>query len=361
MTRTPNITKLSAIEMAKSVAALQGFTDTQKEFETLKAEFVPSAHLPRVDQILNGLAQEDEFAIFCKIMGTCESISRIDQTPIVESIEKGADFLASFRPGISTKGLRREDVGITVSCFVEVKSCSKQKFTITAKDLNARRKYAARFGLPLIVAVRFLMFGRHTLWVLMEAGALERRGRKIECTDLTHSLTPVLFDDYGLFTHPSLHLVHYYDSSPGLSGIRHKEYGTQTKTTVVVPDCDPIDVPDDISPFINILFESFEHKITQVEKHGNLSVVVSHVGNQMRILSDLVYSSNYLARNEDGEVAYDARRTIARLDSDEKPVLITRMMIEHMVAFLNHRKMMLFKMGIGEPDHQEKTLRKLAK
>ena len=317
--------------------------------------------MSRVDQILGGLAQEDEFAIFCKIMGTCESISRIDQTPIIESTEKAADFLASFRPGISTKGLSSEDVGVTVSCFVEVKSCSKTKFKISEKDLNSRKKYAARFGLPLMIAVRFMMFGRHTLWVLMEAGALERQGRKIECTDMTRSLTQVLFDDYGLFTHPSLQLIHYYDSSPGLSGIRHKEYGTQTKVAVVIPDCDPIPVPDYISPFVTVLFESFEHQIVQVERQNNCSVVVSHVGNQMRILSDLVYSSNYLARNEDGEIAYDARRTIARLDSDMKPILITRSMMEHTVAFLNLRQTVLFKIGIGEPDHQEKILRKLAK
>jgi hypothetical protein len=361
MSHTPEQAKLSAIEMAKAVAALQGFADTRRDFEALKAAFVPTAHLPRVNQILDGLAQEDEFAIFCKIMGTCEAISRIDQTPIIESREKAADFLVSFRPDVSTAGLRRDDVGVTISCLVEVKSCSKPRFTITAKDLGARMKYAARFGLPLIVAVRFTIFGRNTLWVLMEANALERRGRKIHCTDLIQSLTPVLFDDYGLFTHPSLHLIHYYDSTPGLSGIRHKDYGTQTKTTVVVPDHAPIDIPDDISPFVNVFFESFEHKIVQVERHEHLSVVVSHVGNQMRILSDLVYSANYLARDEGGDVAYDAGRTIARLDSGTKPLLITRSMIEHVTAYLNRHKIMLFMMGLGKPDHQEKTLRELAR
>lgn len=353
--------RLSAVEMAKSISPLQGLANSRKEFDAIKATLVPGDQLGRINQILSGLEQEDEFAIFCKVMGTCESISRLDQSPIIKSSEKGADFLASFRPGIASKGLDRDAVGVTVNCFVEVKSCSKKRFKITKNDLNSRKAYAARFGLPLIVAVRFLLFGQQTLWVLMEAGALERQGRHIDCTDLTHSLTQVLFDDYGLYTHPALNVIHYYDTSSDVPGIRHHEYGALTKTVVVLPNEELFEIPEDMTLFVSILLQSYEQEVTQVERSDNLTVTVSYYGGQMRLLSDIVYSSNYLAKTEDGEMAYDPRRTIARLDSERSAALINREMMEHAALLLNSREVVMFKIGIGNSDHQEKVLKSFKK
>lgn len=353
--------KLSPIELAKSIAALRGLTDSAKEFDAIKAALVEESSIPRVNQILDGIAQEDEFAMFCKIMGTCESISRIDQSPIVSSEEKAADFLVSFRPGISTKGLSKEDVNVRYNCFVEVKSCSKRKFSISAKDLQARRKYASRFGLPLVLAVRFLEFGRHTLWVLMDADFLEKRGRKINCTDLTESLTQVLFDDYAFYTDPSLCLIHNYDRTEGLNGLKSPQWGTMTSTVIYLDHHEPIEIPANMAIGINVFFQSFEQKVIQTETDGEKSVVVSHVGHQMRVLSDLAYSSNYLATDADGESSFNARHSIARMDSSSKPVLITRDTIENIAAYINSHKTMLFKIGIGDSQHQERTLRKIAR
>ncbi len=353
--------RLSPIELAKSVAGLRGLTDTKREFEALKASFVPSEHLARVDQILTGLAQEDEFAILCKVMGTCLSICRLSQSPLITNGETPADFLASFTPGVSVQGLSAKQVGLTINCLIEVKSCAKPKFSISTKDLRVRSLFARRFSLPLIFAVRFTMFGRHTLWVLVEANELERRGRRIGCDDLTQSLAPAIFDDYGLYTHPNLHLIHHYDSASAVDGIRHKDYGILQHTTVVLPDCDPIEIPENIATLVNVFFESFEHKLVHVERSDTQAAVVVSVGHQVRILSDLVHSANYLARDESGDIAYDAGRLIARMDLVEKPPVITRDMMEYVASFLNHRKMMLFKMGLGDPDKQKRMLERLAR
>lgn len=353
--------RLSPIELAKSVSGLRGLADTKREFEALKASFVPSEHLSRVDQILSGMAQEDEFAVLCKVMGTCQSICRLSQSPLITNGEKPADFLASFTPGVSVQGLSAKDVGVTVNCLVEVKSCAKPKFAISTKDLRVRSLFARRFGLPLVFAVRFTMFGRHTLWVLVDANELERRGRRIGCDDLTLSLAPAIFDDYGLYTHPNLHLIHYYDSASAVDGIRHKDYGILQRTTVLLPDCDPIEIPDNIATLVNVFFESFDHNPVHIERSETQAAVVVSVGHQMRILSDLVHSANYLARDEAGDVAYDAGRVIARMDLADRPALVTREMVEYVASYLNHRKLMLFKMGLGEPDKQKHMLKRLAR
>jgi hypothetical protein len=175
-------------------------------------------------------------------------------------------------------------------------------------------------------------------------------------------LGPVLFDDYGVFTHPQLCFAHYYDSASEKQGIRHQEHGVLFRTTMLLPDQEPIDIDEQDSVLINAFIDAFDFKQLHIESGGSVSVVVSNIGSQMRFLGDLVYRVNNLAREEDGAPVYEATRVVSSIDSQSaKPALITRSMIEHAIHLLNRRVMVMFKMGIGEPEQQEKTLKSLAR
>lgn len=351
--------KLSPIEIAKNVISLKGLTDTSQNFDAIKRAIIPEGEIDHINQIIKGLEQEDEFAVLCKIMETCDSISKIGQNPIIGNEEIAPDFIVSFRPGCSVQGLSKDKIGVIYNCFIEVKSCKKKKFRISAKDLKARKKFAQRFGMPLVFAIRFTMFEGQCYWILVEANRLETQGRKLDVTDLIGNLSSVLFDDYGLFTHPQLHFVHYYSKAPELEGIMHKDYGVLAKTVVLLPNCDPIEI-DENSIIVNAIIDCFDFKTVHVESDNNITAVVSHIGSQMRFLSDMIYRVNNLARNENGESIYDASRIISRIGSSaDKPILITRKIVEYAVHYLNSRKLMLFKMGIGDPKEQEKILRSL--
>ncbi len=354
--------KLSPIELAKRVMNFKGLAESKSDFEKIKGQLVPENYLERVDQIIKGLEQQDEFAVLCKLMGTCDSLVRIDQNPIIETEEIAPDFLASFKPGCSVQGLNKKDINVTYNCFVEVKSCKANKFKISAKDLKARIQFAQRFGLPLVFAIRFTLFEGHCYWILIDSKQLSRQGRRVEIDSLIGNLSPVLFDDYCIYTHPALHFIHYYDGSSDKSGIRHKTHGVLFKTYMILRDQQPIEIEEQHSVLINALLDSFDFQPVQQEKDGTITAIISHIGNQMRFLSDMVYKVNNLARAENGDPVYDATRVVCRLDSkNSKPWLITREMVEHAVRVLNSKELGLFKVGIGEPKQQEKILRALGR
>jgi len=354
---------ISPIELAKRVINLKGLVDSNTDFEKIKEQLVPKPHWERVNQIIRGLEQEDEFAILCKIMGTCESLTKIDQNPIIESDEKAPDFLASFRPGCAVQGLRAQDINVSYNCFIEVKSCKNEKFRISEKDLASRNKFTQRFRLPLVFAIRFTLFENHCYWILIESKKLAEQGRKVEIdSSFTSSLSPVLFDDYFLLPHPDLHFIRYYDSNSPKNGRRHGHYGILSKTYMVLSDKKIFEIEDENSLLVNAVLDGIGLDTVQVKTERNITAVILTIGNKMCLLSDMVYQVNNLARKETGEPVYDATRIVSRLDSpNDKPKLITREMVEHAVLLLNLKEMVLFKIGIGEPKKQEKILRSLAR
>lgn len=353
---------LSPIELAKRLMNFKGMAASSRDFEKIKNHLVPSHALERINQIVKGLEQEDEFAVLCRVMETCTSLSRIDQNPIIRGEEKSPDFLATFEPGCSVTGKTRDNIRLKYNCLIEVKSCKAKKFKISEKDLKRRKSYAMRYKLPLVFAVRFTLFESHSYWILVESSRLEKQGRKIEIDSLVGNLGPALFDDYGVFTHPQLCFAHYYDNISNKNGIRHQVHGVLFRTTMLLPDQDPIDINEEHSVLINAFIDAFDFEQLHIEKSGSITVVVSNIGNQMRFLGDLVYRVNNLAREESGTPTYDATRVISSIDSHSaKPALITRSMIEHAIYLLNRHVIVMFKIGIGERDEQEKILRSLAR
>jgi hypothetical protein len=120
--------KLSPVELAKHLMTFKSLAKTKKDFEKLKNEIIAGEKLERINQIISGLEQEDELAVLCKLMNTCDSISKIEQSPIIQNDEIAPDFLASFTPGCTVTGKAKKDINVTFNCFIEVKS-SKKKST----------------------------------------------------------------------------------------------------------------------------------------------------------------------------------------------------------------------------------------
>ena len=214
--------------------------------------------------------------------------------------------------------------------------------------------------MPLVFAIRFTLFEGQCYWILIDAKTLEKQGRKVKIDQLIGSLSAVLFDDYCIFTHPGLHLLHYYKKAINLSGIKHGKYGVLIKTYILLPEVKPIELEDDVSVLINAVLDSFEFKTIETQTEGDVSAVISNIGSQARFLSDMIYRTNNLARDEDGQAVYDPTSIVSRLDSkNDKPSIIKREMVEWVIRNLNSKEMMFFMMGIGEPKEQEKILKAL--
>lgn len=351
---------LSPIELAKHIFTFKSIASNKNDFEAIKKQLTAPDKLARISQIITGLEQEDEFALLCRIMGTCESISKLQQTPIIDNGEVTPDFLVSFLPGCSVAGKSAKQINLKFNCFIEVKSTSKNCFKISKNDLEKRKAYARRFHIPLVFAVRFLTFQAHGIWVMIASDHLERIGRRVESNAVLNHINHVLLDNYALFPHPQLHIASYYDSQSEKMSIKHPRYGVLEKLVLLLPDKAPIEIEEKSAFLVKAFLNTFGFNEIKVLKNGSTTCVISSFGMQARILSDVLFKINHHIEDKDGNSSFDASRVVAQLDQ-KKPTFVTREMIEWLIYSLNEKEPIFYKLGLGEPTEQEKRLRSLCK
>lgn len=353
--------RISDIELAKALAAMQGVFDSNKEFNEFINSLVNKEVQPRIHQIIQGLSQEDEFAVLCKTMGTCASISKIGQTPIVKNTdEKAPDFLASFHLGYSLAYINPQSSSKILNCFVEVKSCKKTNFSISSKDLKARQKFADRFKLPLLIAVRFTMFNDQTYWVIEEASKVAINNGKINITDAVDSIGSILFDDYLFTPHPHLRTVEYYEKTPTMKGLKNKTYGTLVRIELLLPGLPAYTIPANDTWLVCLFLIMFSpEKLDEKALDNNTTAVYYKIENQGRLVSDIAYSSNYLIKDENGNRTYNAGKFLARIDSDHSNAIITKYIVEVAASIINAKNVHFFRYGIGSEATQKEKIERL--
>lgn len=353
------MTSPSRIEQAKALRALKGVTTSDAEFEALARTLFPTPD-PARDRALEGLSQEDEFAILCRLMGTCTHLARLDQTPLLEDNERRApDFLASFAPGCSALGLLSTGVGRSYNCFVEVKSVDKDKFKISERDLTRREEFAHHFNLPLVFAVRFKQF-QGAAWLLVTSRQLRTLNRGVDMLKLGSGVGHALLDDYILTAPNPFDAAYTWDSTVAEASVLDPKYGAlvalelfDNRTRVAVPDNERL--------FVAAVIETFRPTIASATTTGTRTTQILRVSaNQGRFLSFLVYECNQLSRDQTtGKSAYDAVRITSTFDAATPHMtLLTRDHVEYIVQrhFINRR---LFKLSVGVPDDQLTLLKSI--
>jgi hypothetical protein len=344
--------------MAKTIRSIKGVSRNDNEFSEIMKNLVPDRFQDRIHQILEGTEQEDEFAVFCKVMGTCISLNRIDQVPLIKSDTVAPDFIGTFSPKSPLRRLP-ENVEIKYRCFIEVKLCQEKCFKISKKDLARRRAYADNYGIPLIFAIKFYPFQRSGFWLVIDAKEIESKGRKVSFEDMIESHSAILFDNYSIITSPHLHIINYYKKDAEGNGIRHKEYGGLCGTYLAFPGLDPIEISEKDEVLVNAVLDSFDFKNFSTDNFENTTVVVSSIGGQAKFLSDMVYCLNSVAKNDDNSLVYDASRVIASSDSEENlPLLFDRTYVEIVLSILNSYGDLIFFGSIGDPEkNYKRTIR----
>lgn len=353
--------KISPIELAKAVRSLKGVSQNDSSFSAMFDSLTSDENKERIAQILDGTEQEDEFSVFCKLMETCESLNKIDQTPLIKSDMIAPDFIATFSPRSSLKKLPNEAC-IKYRCFIEVKLCYERKFRISKKDLQKRRAYAENYGLPLLFAIKFMPFKKSGFWLAIDAKELEKKGRKASIEDIIDSHTPILFDDYTVLTSPGLHIINYYKKQKAGAKPSHDVHSEMCGTYLVLPDKEPLEIEDRDETLINAVLDCFEFNEVSRHNDGGVTAVVSSIGGQMRFLSDLIYRLNNLAKDDSKSPLYNAARIIAESDLTDSPYpLLTRGYAEIAFSLLNKNEPLLWFGGIGDPDKNLKRLMRLGK
>ncbi|WP_124479418.1 hypothetical protein [Burkholderia stagnalis] len=342
---TQHVRDVSDVELAKRIKELKGITPTAT-FEMILKQLVPEDKIQTVERIISGLSQEDEFALLCKMLNCCSSITPLNQTPIVDEDEITPDFQATFHPGSFLSGVSSLDAP-AFNCMIEVKSTEKLKFKSSRSDIEKRRRFAARYNLPLLYAIRFTAVKHHAFWVVVSADDLYDKNR-IDTSSYVDSLGQLLFDNYSIMVNSSYTLVRRYSKNKAGIGEKHETLGELQSLDLVNGDGKAYRPSSKDSLVLAMLYNIFADTKSYTETHNDESVVYSGF-ELMRLLTlmDAVYYLNNIISDADGNKYYEPVRAMANLDSPTNPtMIIDRSVVEGVIRRVNEVCHNFFLFGI---------------
>lgn len=345
-----NITA-SDVELAKRIKDLKGIT-SKDGFESILKQLVPVEKIPEIERIISGLTQEDEFALLCKMLNCCSSITPLNQTPIVSELELTPDFQATLHVGSFFSGMSSRQAP-PFNCMIEVKSTEKMKFKCSRKDIDKRRKFSQRFNLPLMYAIRFTLVKENPLWIIIPADDLYNKNRVSINDDYVDSLTHLIFDNYTIMANKTYTLVRKYSlNKTGIGEISDK-LGHLQSIQIISKEGKVYSPPKHDSLLLAMMYNFFAVTSSYTETYHGESVVYS--GFNMRTfltLVDVVYFLNKLLSNPDNSNYFDPLRAIANMDSKTNPTfLINRDDVEDVIRRTNESCENFFFFGlIGNHD-----------
>jgi hypothetical protein len=291
---------------------------------------------------VNGLSEEDEFALLTKLLGTAKHIIGFEQRPLVEGEYIVADYYLTMKPGCSTHGKSRDKFP-DYKCVVDVKSTEKDVFKIGGKRLQRLRNFSDLLGLPLYFAVRFLRFKDSALWAIIQD---DRSATYLNVTygNVVNGLRQVFWDEYTLMPNPQLIIVAKFSKSSTISSVGHSEYGTQVELAFTENAIKTLfTLSNEQTFFASLLMEAYNLKEIKIEKiDEDITLQYLKPTLMTAFLADLIFKANRLPIDEFGRIVYDASKLIVRSDTDahdklidrEKVEFITKPLIENQVLFV---------------------------
>ncbi|WP_447825395.1 hypothetical protein [Aeromonas salmonicida] len=348
---------LSDVELAKRLKELKGITSSDKDFNEILKKMLPKEKIDEVNRIIRGLSQEDEFALICSMMECCSSITPLDQTPlIIDSDEKTPDFQITFHPASFFSDMPPHK-NFFYKCMVEVKSTDKLRFKTSRTDINKRKAYAERFGLPLLYAVRFLKAEGIPFWVIVTAERLLDKNT-LTSEDYIPSLNSLIFDNYSLMINCQYTCIRRYSKRDSGIGEVRDDLGSLQGITISDEKGTKYTLNDNDALLFSMLFGVFSTYGTYIETFRGESTVYSHFSiNQFNTLLDVVYRMTNIITNKEGTSTFEPTRAIANMDSPNNPtLLIRRSILENMIKRVNKNcpNFFLFGMLGDKGQHEEK-------
>jgi hypothetical protein len=348
---------LSDVELAKRLKHLKGVTSSDDDFNKILKSLMPEEKIDEVHRIIRGLSQEDEFALICKMMECCSSITPLEQTPLLDTDEKTPDFQVTFHPASFFSNMPPHE-NLHYKCMVEVKSTDKLRFKTSRADINKRKAYAERFNLPLLYAVRFLKVENHAFWIIVTADSLLQRNT-LTSEDYIPSLNSLIFDNYTLMLNSEYSIIRRYSKNREGVGEIHKSMGALQSISIYGVNGIEYKLEPTDALLFSMLFGIFKTYGTYVETYLGESTVYSHFSiHQMYMLLDVVYGISNIITDEAGNKTYEPTRAIANMDSPSNPtILMRRSLLENLILKINEKCPNFFFFGMlgDEEQHRAKV------
>ena len=320
-------TDVTKIELAKALKAIKAVA-TEEQFEAAKKIFIQPGGEESVMSAVNGLSEEDEFALLTKLLGTAKHIIGFEQRPLVEGEYIVADYYLTMKPACSTHSKSRNKFP-DYKCVIDVKSTEKDLFKIGGKRLQRLRNFADLLGLPLFFGVRFLRFNDSALWAIVKDDRSETYIH-VDYSNIIEGFRHVFWDEYCLTPNPALIIVAKFSKSSKTSSVGHSEFGTQIELEFREGEDKALFSLFNEETFLtSALMEAYnlkEYKVEKVDDDVTLQFLKPTL--VTAFLADLIFKTNRLPVDEFGRVIYDASKLIVRSDTDAHDKLIDRQKIE---------------------------------
>jgi len=245
----------SQIEIAKALKVIK-LVSTQEQLDAIINIFSnDDQDCHYFKNAINGLSEEDEFALLTKLMGAATCIIGLEQRPIIDGDYVTPDFLVTFKPNCTIH--RRTNAEFSeYSCFVEVKSTKSDKYKIGGSRLRKIRNTADRYSLPLIIAIRFVRFRDHALWALIEDDR-SKTSFNVTYNDCIQGVRHILWDEYSILLNPTLTLVAEYSIDSMENTVSHSTYGRQNKLILRTSENEVFIEDKHLQILYSVFFECF--------------------------------------------------------------------------------------------------------
>lgn len=340
--------EVSKIELAKALKGIQAIA-TDEQFEKTKKIYIEEGGEEHIMSAVNGLSEEDEFAMLTKLMGTATHIIGQEQRPIIEGEYIIPDFFLNLKMGNSVNGKSSRDF-TEFKCLVEVKSTAKDKFKIGGNRLQKLRNISDLMGFPLLFAIRFLRAKQNALWAIVEDD------RNLTSLNITYQsvidgVRNVIWNEFALTPNPHLIIKCMFSKSTEINSITHPKYGNQI--SAIYTDGKETLKQEKSEAFMTCgLLEAYNLKEFKVEKIDN-DTTIQYLKPTCftAFLADLIYKMNNLIVDDFGNVVYDASKLIVRSDTGVHNTLVNRQIIESLAKPLVDKNL-LFIGAIGDMDKQ---------
>lgn len=338
--------KIPKMELAEALKQLRDVSSGE-DYNSVKNILLDQMKQREVEAAIGGLTQEDEFALMCRLMGTAETLVRLDQKKIILGDYDIPDFIGSFKPGCWRYGFTSKD-SAGFQCCIEVKSTNKSPFKFGGQALEGLRDFSDTIGFPLIFAVRFLEFGNNQYWLFVEDANRECNTIKVKVDDFDNNIRHILWDEYLLFLNPQIRLIYIYEKNGKKDGIGHEKYGEFVELKILKEE-EVISYEGVEANVFAMFFESFELEERDARTEDGKTFILMEPGFYLTFLADLVYKTNMLITTEEGRPLYEPSRIIASSRLGPDPILANRSFMENVARQLIDAGL-VFLVGIGDEE-----------
>lgn len=336
--------RASKMEMAKRLKAVKDIAVSTEDYEAIRQIILASDEVKDVEKAIDGLSEEDEFALTCRLMGTATHMVRLEQNPIFKGDFIVPDFLARFQPGCFVGGKTQAD-SAGYRCMIDVKSTNKEKFKIGGSELRRRRNFANEFGLPLLLAVRFLGISQSAWWTIIDCSNEAISSLNVTAMDMMHGVRHVLWDEYYYMAPPGISFRAVHDATAEGFGWGHHDYGPVQEFQVLY-DSSVLKLTGSEAVIIGMFFRGFSLETVSTEKNGSVTVRTMVPRLKFVAVADMILRFNRIPTDGMKKSDYNPSRILALMDRNEPTGLLSRDTLDGIEGWLlAHELLIIISMG----------------